>query len=312
MPESARELYLVFNPGSGSQDKLRARDEIEKVLRDAGQPHRFLVVENGDVGATCREAARLAAESDGALVSVGGDGTLNAAAQAATNAGCVLGVVPQGTFNVFAREHGIPLEAAEAARLLIDGSPRELRIGSVNQHVFMVNAALGLYPKLLQDREEAKERFGRKRWVAAIAALRSFAQWHTTLSLDLEIDGQPRRMRTASIFVSNNRLQLESVGAPSEIAAQVEGAKLVAVAVQPLAGAAKLRVLADAVVGRLAAAPEVDTFAFSSLNVASARARRLRVSLDGEVSWMETPLRISVPAKPLRVLLPPTHAPAET
>jgi diacylglycerol kinase family enzyme len=313
MQQGARELFLVFNPGSGSQDKLRARDEIEQVLVQHGHPHRFVEAKGGDVAQVCRQAARLAAEAGGALVSVGGDGTLNAAAQAAMNAGCVLGVVPQGTFNVFAREHGIPLDPAGAARVLIDDFSRELRVGSCNQHVFLVNASLGLYPKLLRDREEAKRRFGRKRWVAAIAALRSLAQWHSALTLETELDGEPMRLVTASIFVSNNRLQLENVGAPEPVLDEVEGgARLGGVAVRPLSGAAKLRLAVDGALGRLAKAPEVDTFAFSHLNVSAAHARRLRVAMDGEVGWLDTPLLISVAAQPLRVLLPRRDARPET
>ncbi|MCK7495945.1 MAG: acylglycerol kinase family protein [Comamonadaceae bacterium] len=49
-----------------------------------------------------------------AVVAVGGDGTLNTVAQAAHAAGCAMGVVPQGTFNYFARTHGIPADPADA------------------------------------------------------------------------------------------------------------------------------------------------------------------------------------------------------
>lgn len=313
MQQGGRQLYLVFNPGSGSQDKLDAREKIEQVLREAGQPYRFIEVKDKDVPATCREAARLASESDGAIVSVGGDGTLNAAAQAAMNAGCVLGVIPQGTFNVFAREHGIPLEPEAAARALVDGEPREVRVGSANQHVFLVNASLGLYPKLLSDREQAKQRFGRKRWVAALAALRSIAQWRSRLTLHAELDGVSRRMVVASLFVSSTRLQLENVGAPEDVLAQVEAnARLGGVAVRPLTAMKKLRLLVDGVLGRLARAPEVDTFTFTHLNLSAPHAARLRVSLDGEVGWKETPLRIALAARPLRVLLPREHGGKQT
>jgi diacylglycerol kinase family enzyme len=269
MQDGRRPLFIVFNPGSGSQDKLAARNTIEEVLRAAGHPHRFFDISGADVAARCREAASLAAEQGGAIVSVGGDGTLNAAAQAAMNHGCVLGVVPQGTFNVFAREHGIPLGPAEAARLLIDGEPRSVRIGSVNQFVFLVNASLGLYPKLLADREQAKRKLGRKRWVAVLAALKTLAQWHAKLALEGELDGRPVRALTASVFVSNNRLQLETAGAAPEFLEQVEGARLVGLAVRPLSASAKVRLVADAILGRFAEADEVDTFAFGNLTVTS-------------------------------------------
>ena len=69
------------------------------------------------------EAADQAIATRTAVVAVGGDGTLNTVAQAAHAVGCAMGVVPQGTFNYFARTHGIPTDPAEAARLLLRWAP---------------------------------------------------------------------------------------------------------------------------------------------------------------------------------------------
>lgn len=300
-------LFIVFNPGSGCQDKDEARRVIEEVLREAGCTWHFIAVQGRDVPAACREAARRAAEAGGALVSVGGDGTLNAAAQAALEADCRLGVIAQGTFNLFAREHGLPLEVAEAARALVAAQPADVQVGTVNGQVFVVNASLGLYPKLLADREQAKRKLGRKRWVAALVGLKSFFQWRHKLILDAEIDGRPLRLETASLFVGNNRLQLDTLLLGDDVVSRVTEGWLGAISAPPLGAGAKLRVLVDALLGRLDRAPQVDTFAFRSLTVSTRHARRLRVSVDGEVGWMQLPLRIAVAPRRLKVLLPQAH-----
>ena len=42
-------VFIVFNPGSGSQDKDGARQAIADMLEAAGRPHRFIAIESGDV-----------------------------------------------------------------------------------------------------------------------------------------------------------------------------------------------------------------------------------------------------------------------
>ena len=51
------------------------------------------------------------------------------------------------------------------------GDLRPVQVGFVNRRMFVVNASVGLYPKMLADREMASRRFGRKRWVAIAAAV---------------------------------------------------------------------------------------------------------------------------------------------
>lgn len=312
MHTDAPELFIVFNPGSGCQDKDQVRRQIGDELRSAGRRHVFIDVRDRDVRAACRDAARRAAAAGGALVSVGGDGTLNAAAQCALAEDCVLGVIPQGTFNLFARDHGIPLECLAAIRALLASTVREVQVGSVNQQPFVVNASLGLYPKLLADREEAKRKFGRKRWVAALAGVRTLFGWRHKLSLDAELDGRPSRLVTASLFVCNNRLQLDNLLLGDEVVSRVTEGWLGAITAPPLGAGAKVRVLLDALLGRLDRAPQVHTFAFRHLTVSTPHARRLRVAVDGEVCWMELPLHISVAPRRLKVLLPPGQGPAES
>lgn len=304
MPQ-AREYFVVFNPGSGSQDKDEARSAMEQAFREAGARFRMVPIEGHDVRAACLAAARLARDAAGVLVVAGGDGTINSAAQAAHTADCVLGVVAQGTFNMFARDHGLPLDdAGESVRVLLRAQPRDVQVGSVNQQLFLVNASLGLYPKILSDREEMKQKLGRKRWVAFIAALRTLLNWRARLVLEAELDGRPARMKTPSLFVGNNRMQLERVGMPASVLEGMDGGRLGAIVSCELDAWAKLRLLVDGLLGRLGQAPEIQAFTLRSMTVSTPHARRMRVAVDGEIRWMELPLRIAVAARPLRVLLP--------
>lgn len=304
-PAADAEFFIVMNQRSGASGKDEVREAMEAVLREAGRRHQFVPVQPGQVLQACQQAGRLASGQGGVLVAVGGDGTINCAAQAALQHGCPLGVIAQGTFNLFARELGLPLDAVEATRALLQGRPEQVQVGWVNQRVFLVNASVGLYPKLLADREEIKQKLGRRRWIAIVAALKSFFEWRLQLALDAELDGHVTHMRVASVFVGNNRLQLERVGAGDRLVGRVTEGKLGVLVLPPMSFWTKLRMLAAAAFGKLAQEREVNSFALRTLTVASRHARRLKVAYDGEVQWMQLPLRFTVSPRPLLVMLPP-------
>src|SRR5690606_8101668 len=126
--------------------------------------------------AIASEVVALAAARSGIVVAAGGDGTINAVAQAALGSRCVLGVLPHGTFNYFCRTHGIPEDVELATRLLLAARVQPVQVGLVNDKVFVVNASIGMYPRLLEDRETFKRQYGRSRlvalWAAAMTMLR--------------------------------------------------------------------------------------------------------------------------------------------
>ena len=310
-PAAAQPLYVVLNPGSGANEKAQVRAEISSVFEGAGRRFEFVEVAGHDVGAACRTAARMAQENDGVLVAVGGDGTINSAAQAAVTFGCPLGVIAQGTFNLFARDHGLPLEAEAAARALVAGRPVETDVGLVNQRVFLVNASIGLYPRVLADREVFKQRLGRHRWVALVSGLVSLLGWRRHLHLELELDGQLRELRTPTLFVGNNREQLERVGIAPDLVQQAGQGELIGLVARPHGRWAKFRLLLRGLLGKLGDSEEVDSFAFRSLTVKGRGRRKLRVATDGEVVTMRPPLRFSVSPRPLILLKPPPEGAAE-
>lgn len=300
----AMPLFIVMNPGSGDNEKAQVRADITQALSEAGRRFEFVPVHDRDIAGACRTAGRLASEQGGAIVAVGGDGTINAAAQVAVTQGCPLGVIAQGTFNLFAREYGLPLEAAPAARVVATGLPQPVEVGLINQRVFLVNASLGLYPRVLADREVFKRKLGRHRWVAFISGVVSLLGWRRQLRLDAELDGRQTVLRTPTLFVGNNREQLERVGLDEELVARARHGWLVALVAKPQGRWAKFRLALRAALGRLGDSEEVDNFPFRTLLVKGGRRGKFKVATDGEVLTMESPLRFSISPKPLRLLLP--------
>lgn len=306
-PGTDAEFFIVMNQRSGAGEKDEVREAVETELRRAGRRYRFVPVQPGEVVRACREAASLAKEEGGVMVASGGDGTINAAAQAALAHDCPLGLIAQGTFNLFARELGLPLEAAEATRFLLRAQPEPIQVCLVNEKVFLVNASVGLYPQLLADREKVKQKLGRRRWIAMIAGLKSLLEWRVQLSLDAEMDGELARLRTATVFLCNNRLQLQRLGIQDFVVDQIGEGRMVCLLAPAMPWWTKLRLLVAAAFGRLGEERELQSFPLRSLTVGARKARRLKVATDGEVQWMDLPVRFTVSPQPLRVMLPPVE-----
>ena len=310
VPPSAP-LFIVFNPGSGHGDADQAQASIRAACAAAGRAVELLVVSPlHGVVTRAREAVQRAKADGGVVVAAGGDGTLNAVAQVVLGSGCVFGVLPQGTFNYFGRAHGIPADLSEALQVLLHEPARPVQVGLVNERVFLVNASLGLYPKLLEDREGWKAQFGRSRWVAIGAGLFTFLRGRRSLRLHIEVEGAAREVRTATVFVGNNALQMEQLGLP--LANAIDGGRLGAVMLKPVGRLAMAWLLLRGAFGRLGDADQVLTQACTQLTVNRRRAfgpRRLKVATDGEVQRMPLPLRFRVAPEPLWLIKPAAPAP---
>ena len=299
-------FFVVLNPGSGAEDAQTTRAIIEDALRAAGREHRVrIVTEAGRLSEIARQTVEDARARRGVVVAAGGDGTINAMVQATLGSGCPFGVLPQGTFNYFGRTHGIPTDTAEATQLLMTARAYPVQVGLVNDRVFLVNASLGMYREVLEDREAFKRRFGRNRLVAVGAGLVTVLHHHRQLRLSIEQRGATRQMRTPTLFVGNNVLQLEQIGISE--APLLEQGQLAAVALRPVGTLMMLWLAVRGAFGRLGDAQSVISFAFRRIVVCPAMpygTRRMKVATDGEVVWLGAPIEFRVAPQPLHLLKP--------
>ena len=303
-------LHFIINGRSGSQDGDGTRDTIEAALAAAGRPGQLHFCEPADLRTTTAELARRARAEQSAIVAVGGDGTINTVAQAAHAAGCSMGVIPRGTFNYFARTHGIATEVGAAMAQLLAARPEPVQVAAVNEHLFLVNASVGLYPDLLEDREVWKNRFGRSQWVAIWAALATLLRAQKRLKLKIELEGGQREVHTLTLFVGNNRLQLEQVGVVETQAPDGarDNGRVTAVVLKPIGTFGLLRLLLRGAMGTLGDADDIERFEFERMVVKPPlvmRRRRMKLAFDGEVVHMKPPLNFHVMPQPLFLLKPP-------
>ena len=305
--DAAAALLFVINAGAGAQDVDGKRVVIEEALATRGRKGELLICRPDELPRVASEAAAAAAARGSAVIAVGGDGSLNTVAQAAHAAGCAVGVIPYGTFNYFARTHGLPAEPAAAARLLLDARPMPVQVAAINDRVFLVNASVGVYPELLRDREAYKARFGRSRWVAFVAGCATLLRAQRRLQLRIELGTTVRDVKTLTLFVGNNRLQLQQLGVePDDTLAGTPGdGSLAAVMLRPIGTLSMIGLMLRGALGTLGEAAGVEGFEFQHMVMRPTLApgrRVLTVAFDGEVASMRAPLDIRVLDKPLYLL----------
>lgn len=298
--------HIVSNAGSGSKDAREGRQEIEEILSAAGRPHEFILIEDPrELATVAKRAVDAAVKSGGAVVVAGGDGTINSVMQAVLPTRRPFGIVPQGTFNYSSRAHGIPLETAAAVKALLTARLKPVQVGLVNERAFLVNASVGLYPELLQDREAYKRQYGRHRSVAMWAGLMTLLRDHRQLVVEIETDHGRELVKTPSIFVGNNALQLEQIGLDE--AEDVKRQRLAVVIVRSVDTSKMVWLAVRGMLGRLGEDDNIRDFPVRSMTVrplSGVSRRGIKVAVDGEIIWCQPPLTFKVAPQPLMLMAP--------
>jgi len=297
MPQT-RSVKVIINAGSGVSEKEDVRRQLIAIFEAAGITADISLVRTG---AEIVEMAREAAGDDwSTIVAGGGDGTINAVASALIGSEKILGVLPLGTLNHFAKDLGIPLDLEGAARVVISGHTRAVDVGEVNGHTFLNNSSLGLYPMIVREREK-QQRQGSAKWPsfvwAAIAAFRRYP----FLNVSLMAEGKHYRLKTPSVFVGNNKYVMQgfNIGRRENLD---EGQ--LSVYVTNRAGRwGLLRLAVRALLGHLREEKDFLALLTDELEIRT-RHKRLRVAFDGEVDTLEVPLLYSVRPRVLRVTVP--------
>ena len=311
-PENAARcgpFFVVLNTGSGRQNSDAQQALIARTFEEGGRKFEFLLIDDpARISEVARRAVELATSRQGVVVAAGGDGTINAVASVVISSGCPFGVLPQGTFNYFGRVHAIPQDTAAAVRALLGARIEPVQAGQVNGRLFLVNASLGLYPQLLEDREAWKAQLGRSRFVAFLSGIATLLQSRKQLHLQIESAGKAVALRTPTLFVGNNRLQLTRVGIDEQQTDAVTQGQLAAIVVRPIGTLALFGLLIRGLLGQLGEADNIDSFSFRRLTVTPRGLKRIKVATDGETAWMRTPLVFEIALQPLLLLVP---APAD-
>ena len=168
-------LLLIVN-ASASSVTPRTRVVIAKAL---SADHTVEVAETSRRGHAARLAQGAAAAGVDAVVVLGGDGTLNEAANGLAGSSTALAVLPGGSTNVFARTIGCPNDPIEATGLLLSALSRRsihrVGLGSVNGRYFLFHVGIGFDAAVV---EQVERRSHLKRYAGhPLFVYAAFATW---------------------------------------------------------------------------------------------------------------------------------------
>jgi diacylglycerol kinase family enzyme len=236
-----------------------------------------------------------------AIVAGGGDGTVNAVASVVAGSNMPFGVLPLGTLNHFAKDLGLPLDIDAAVRNVAQGEVIAVDVGEVNGRIFLNNSGLGLYPDIVHEREKQQARLGRGKWLAAAWATVAALRRYPFLKLTLNVKGRDHVRATPFVFIGNNEYSMTGLSI-GERASLQDGLLSIYVAQRP-GRLGLLRFGWRALCGRLAQEKDFDAILCDQFDIATRR-KRLRVSTDGEVTVMRTPLHYKIRPGELHVIVP--------
>ncbi|GAA3270692.1 hypothetical protein GCM10020258_44790 [Sphingomonas yabuuchiae] len=151
-----------------------------------------------DLEPTVREL--LAAKPD-LLILGGGDGTISGLVDLMVGHDVMLGVLPLGTANSFARSLGIPLTIEGAVDVIRTGRPRRIDLGMIDNDYYANCAAMGISPKIAETVPHGLKRVGGRLGYLAWAAYQ-FLRFRP-FTLIVEQNGKRERLRVVEVRISN-------------------------------------------------------------------------------------------------------------
>lgn len=292
---------VVLNSSAGSllsRPPEEAVEEVERAFAACG--HRITCAAAPSHGVQAALERACAGDADVVVVG-GGDGTILNAARMLAGTDKALGVLPLGTMNLLARDLDIPLEIGEAARVLANGRIEAIDMAEVNGIPFLNNSAIGLYPRMVREREQVRKHRGWRKWPAMWLAFAKTLIDYPRFDVALDVGNGPQRLVTPFLAVANNAYD-EGFGPILHRASLTEG-KLAIYASRHAKRWRVLKLIAGIMLGRWHRDPELEVYRATEATVYRRR-RKVRVANDGELMELESPLHYRILPRALKVLRP--------
>jgi diacylglycerol kinase family enzyme len=204
-PGTKPRMLLIVNPFATTVSgrlknlvvyALRGRYDIEAV--ETQRPNHATELTRQAVG-----------EGFDVVVSFGGDGTLNEAANGLAGSNLPISILPGGSTNVVCRMLGIPTDVVDATEHLLqladDLEPRRIDMGRINGRYFIFSSGVGIdadVTRWVDDHPRLKARGGDATFT--YAALRSYFQDYRGRPPLFEVEVEGERVAGLSTIVQNS------------------------------------------------------------------------------------------------------------
>jgi YegS/Rv2252/BmrU family lipid kinase len=287
-------IALIVNPSAGGGRAAKVLPKVQARLGALGVEHHTELTRDLP---HAQDLARSAAAAGEPAVVLSGDGLIGAVAHVLRGyPDAVMGVLPGGRGNDFARVTGIPLDVEDACEVIANGTALAVDVGDVDGATFIGIASLGFDSEANRIANEAPAQLGGL--VYAYGALRALAAWKHA-GFEVVVDGQARAFSGWSVACANSK----AYGGGMYMApdADLHDGQLDVVISEATSKAKFLRVLPSVFKGRHVEEPSVHVLRGAEVRVSADRP--FTVYADGDPIG-ELPCTIRAVPGAVKVLLP--------
>ncbi|MFZ9941338.1 MAG: diacylglycerol/lipid kinase family protein [Luteolibacter sp.] len=293
--KSPRRYPIIFNPKARSQ---RGERVLRFIMKHA---NRFAIYATNSAEESRKLAKHFADNGEPVVIAAGGDGTLHEVVRGLTGSQTMLGVLPAGTMNVFAREMGIPSSSLERAFEVIEnGFTREVDLFEANGIPFVQMAGIGFDAMVIEETSwESKKMLGPLAYL--LAAVRVLGEKPPQMRVTLA-DG--RVIQGVAVLTGNGSLY----GGPFPLFRMADNhdSKLDVLVYKEAGYRLVLDSLRGLALGGVDLMDSVEYFQTESFTVEADR--EVPFEVDGELAGRFSEIRFVQTTNHLRVLAPENHA----
>jgi len=239
------------------------------------------------------------------IVAGGGDGTISAAAGACFKSGKILGVLPLGTMNMFARSLSLPLDPSEALDALAEADERPLDIATANDRPYVHQFSVGLHARLVHQRSRLDTSTRFRKITSTIKTLGRVILHPPRFGVEIDSESGRTRQIVSAVSVSNNLFG----DTPLAYAALLDEGVLGVYQSRALEPGTVFRMTLRAALGKLREDPDMSVESAHKVTLRFPNARRgSKAAIDGEIIPLEQEIECVCHPGALRTLVPKTYA----
>ncbi len=295
--EKLRKVLVLINPKSGLLSVFSTmRQAFDRYWEQDGVDLSYQFTQSKEDGIA--KATRAVESGVDTIIVSGGDGTVSTISRILVDTDVVLGVIPTGSGNGFARHFGIPLTVSKAVKALAGGSVKAIDVGLVNDEPFFVTCSMAWDAAIVRTFDKSPLRGILPYVFAGVQEFFEYRPQNMSVSL---ADGEHLDFRMPVIFTIANLTQYGG-GAIIAPHAKEDDGKLELVVGEQKDFALILANLPRLFDGSMHRIPRIVTR--SSEKMIIHRKKPVPIQVDGEVVEAPEVIEIGIKPEALKVLVP--------
>jgi len=193
-------ILFIVNPKAGNGKALKVSEKIQERMKFLKKDYEIAYTKGPEDAITI---AREASSFFNKIVSVGGDGTLNEVINGIAGSRAILGVIPAGTGNDFAKTIYSSLNIDDILKTIIDGEVKSIDIGKCNNKYFINIASAGIDAEIAHRVQRVKKLLPGK--LAYLNTLLKTLVTYKGINFNIKLDDVSFRANTLLITASNGK-----------------------------------------------------------------------------------------------------------